>query len=135
MRIGVGQYAMMYSVAARPLITGRIMSSVTTSGRSFWHISIAVFPSAASPATCSSESALSTSTRRLRTVNESSTTRIRIFCMASVHQLLDGFEEMLLVELAFDDVGARPGLPAAPLIVGRVARGDENGWNLPQQRI
>ena len=40
-RIGVGQCAMMYSVAARPVITGSIMSSVTTSGRRLAHSSIA----------------------------------------------------------------------------------------------
>ena len=50
-RMGVGQLAMMYSVALTPSITGIITSIVITSGRRRRHISVAVRPSAASPMT------------------------------------------------------------------------------------
>jgi hypothetical protein len=78
-RIGVGQRAMMYSVAARPVITGIIMSMVTISGRLHWQISMARLPYSASPMISSSGSAARISSRRLRTVRESSATRTRIF--------------------------------------------------------
>ena len=71
----------MYSVAARPVMTGSIMSSDTTSGRSDSHSSMACLPSSASPTTSKSGSLLSTSTRYLRTVSESSTTSTRILAM------------------------------------------------------
>ena len=51
MRIAVGVYAMMYSVAASPVITGSIMSSVMTSGRSEAVSSMAALPSSPSPTT------------------------------------------------------------------------------------
>src|ERR1043165_848992 len=105
-RIGVGQWAMMYSVAASPLISGSIMSIVTTSGRSAWHSSTARFPSPASPTSSMLGSAASISHRRRRTVSESSTTTTRIFD-TSTHQLIDLRQERVLIELALDHVPLR----------------------------
>ena len=69
----------------------------------------------------------STSTSRLRTVSESSTTSDADLRHGSPDQLADGVEELALVELALDDVArARP--PARPRrrSSGDAARGDED---------
>jgi hypothetical protein len=65
-------------VAANPVIIGSIMSMVTMSGRTLLQISIACFPSWASPTSSICGSPARISRRRWRTVSESSTTSTRI---------------------------------------------------------
>src|SRR5579863_6303779 len=133
--MGVGQYAMMNSVTASPLSTGSCISTVTTSGRCCRQSSMAVLPSPASPTTCICGSAESTSTRRLRTVSESSTTNTRILHMDSPHQLLDRLQEMALVEFALYDVGPGAGFLAAAPVFRRRQGGDHDGRDIPQNRV
>ena len=77
-KIGVGAWAMICSVAASPSRSGSTRSSVMTSGRSVRASSSARLPSPASPMTANSPLATSNSTSRRRTVIESSTTTTRI---------------------------------------------------------
>ena len=60
--------------------------------------------------------AASTSTSRLRTVNESSTTRTRIFFI-SPYQPANRLQQLCLIELAFHHVGPRAGFFAALFIL------------------
>jgi hypothetical protein len=117
----VGQCAMTYSVAARPLITGSIMSMVITSGRNSRHRAIASFPSLASPTTSMRSSAFSTAQRRARTVAESSTTSTRVTAMSRDREGANVFEEHFLVEVSLGDVRARSGVEPALPILGRRA--------------
>src|ERR1017187_1682212 len=127
--MGVGQYAITYSVTATPVMRGSIMSSVITSGRSDWHNSMARWPSGASPTTSRPGSPPSTSTRRLRTVNESSTTRTRIFVM-SPYQPTNRLQQLCLIKFTFHHVGQRASFFAALFILRRIAGRDQDGRHI-----
>src|SRR5580704_11762629 len=127
---------MMYSVAARPVMIGSIMSRVRTSGLSRSHRAIAVLPSSASPTTSRSGSLERISIKRLRIVSESSTTRTRILAITlSPHELAEGSEDEGLVELPFDDVGVRAGGVASLAVLGRRPRRDEDARHLAENRV
>src|SRR6266568_4483253 len=116
---------MINSVAARPVITGIIMSMVTTSGWSSAQSSMAWRPSAASATTSIPWSAESTAQRCFRTVTESSITSTRIFGITSAHEGSDPIEKMSLIELALHNVGPGADLFAVATIFVRAARRDQ----------
>src|SRR5262245_17465555 len=111
MTMGVGAAIMISLVASKPSMRGMWTSIVTTSGRSDWVSATASAPLTASPTTRISGSLRRISARSVRAVAESSTTRTRI--MRRSQQLGDGFEQVLLVEGALDEVGVGADLDAA----------------------
>src|SRR6266498_3753188 len=55
--------------------------------------------------------------------------------VSSAQQLLDNFQQIALVKLAFDDIGLRAGLqPAAPMCL-RSQAGDNNNRQLGQPQV
>src|SRR3546814_3564793 len=117
-------------VASKPFMTGMLISMVTTSGCSRFVISAASRPFFAVPAITISGSALSTACSSSRTVTESSAMSTRIIWASE--NLADHPDQTSLVECTLQEIGIRPRLQAAQLVLLGFPGGDENDWQVPQ---
>src|SRR5258708_1670047 len=126
---------MMYSVTATPIMTGSIMSSVTTSGRRVRHSSMACLPSSASPTTANSGLEARTSTRYLRVVSESSTTSTRVIDILLTNELPDHPKQRALIEFSLQNVRPRSGPLRSPAVFLGASRRDHDRGNCAEHVI
>src|SRR5690606_1300249 len=104
------------------------------SGRLSSQIWMASFPLSVEPISSMSGSDWRISSRRLRTVSESSTTRTLVLAIVH-HQRPDHAQKLRLIEFAFHDVSIRAYFVAAPDVFGRIARRDENNGRIVEHGV
>src|SRR5665648_102596 len=139
-RTGTGLYAMIYSIALSPSITGIFTSMVTRSGLRASTCSIASRPLLAVPTTMMSSSFCSIRQSMSLTVGESSATNIRTFfdsfgfCWASMispsrglrDKAPDSVQQILLIKAALYYIGICASIHSTLPIVIASARGNHD---------